>query len=151
MGRQNRIAFALASALALSALTAGCGGDSGDDDKAEPAPTTPSTAQLAKDDTSAKSNARNIATQMEVCFVDAQSYSGCALAPDGTVAGEPTGLTKGTAAGQVESSVTDLGYKITSKSKSGNTFVITKDASGSMKRTCTTKGRAGCPSSGSDW
>jgi ABC-type oligopeptide transport system substrate-binding subunit len=49
----------------------------------------------------------------------------------------------------VTATATDTSYKLTVKSKSGNSFVLAKDVSGPMKRTCTTGGQGGCPAGGS--
>jgi type IV pilus assembly protein PilA len=85
-------------------------------------------------DASAKSDARNMVTQVESCFADVQDYTQCDTAAElGT-----TGLNVGTGSGQVAvtASATD-GYTITAVSKSGNTFLITKTAGGPPTRTCT--------------
>jgi type IV pilus assembly protein PilA len=85
-------------------------------------------------DASAKSDARNMVTQVESCFADTQDYTGCDTAAElGT-----TGLNIGTGSGQVAvtASATD-GYTITAVSKSANTFLITKTAGGPPTRTCT--------------
>jgi type IV pilus assembly protein PilA len=73
-------------------------------------------------DASAKSDARNMVSQMESCFTDAQTYTGC---PTGN-----TGLDVGTGAGQVEVDVdaTGDGYVVTGHSVSGHDFLITRDA-----------------------
>jgi type IV pilus assembly protein PilA len=85
-------------------------------------------------DASAKSDARNLVTQVESCFADTQDYTGCDSAAElGT-----TGLAIGTSNGQVNivASAADS-YVITGYSKSGNTFLITKTAGGAPTRTCT--------------
>ena len=85
-------------------------------------------------DASAKSDARNMVTQVESCFADTQDYTQCDTAAElGT-----TGLNVGTGGGQVAvtASATD-GYTITAVSKSTNTFLITKAAGGAPTRTCT--------------
>jgi type IV pilus assembly protein PilA len=85
-------------------------------------------------DASAKSDARNMVTQVESCFADVQDYTLCDSAAElGT-----TGLDIGTGSGQVAvtASATD-GYTITAVSKSTNTFLITKTAGGPISRTCT--------------
>lgn len=160
MGRHNGGAQALATALALVALAAGCGDDSPAESErtdADPRASDEASRQHFEQgtDEAAKANARNLASAMEVCFVTEQSYDQCTLASDGTVGGEPTGLAEGNAGGEISSTGTDVGYVIKSKSESGNTFVITKAADGRPKRTCTTKGRGGCPSkgpsAGNDW
>ena len=91
-------------------------------------------------DASAKSDARNMVTQVESCFADTQDYTSCDTAAElGT-----TGLNVGTGSGQVAvtASATD-GYTITAVSKSTNTFLITKTAGGPPTRTCTGSG-GGC-------
>src|ERR1700761_1306241 len=71
-------------------------------------------------DASAKSDARNMVTQLESCYADAQKYDNCNVATSGIATGTGTGLTSITASGN--------GYTIVSTSKSGNTFTVTKDA-----------------------
>ena len=96
-------------------------------------------------DASAKSDARNLVSQVESCFADTQDYQLCDTAADlGT-----TGLNIGTSDGQVN--VTSGGatsYVITGYSKSGNDFVITKVNGGAPTRTCTTVNNGACPASG---
>jgi type IV pilus assembly protein PilA len=99
-------------------------------------------------DASAKSDARNAVTQIESCFVDEQTYANCGstAAPMSTA---NTGLQYGSAGGQVAITPNAaVGYTITAYSKSGNSFVITKTASG-ITRSCTTTGKGSCPSTGS--
>jgi type IV pilus assembly protein PilA len=75
-------------------------------------------------DSSAKSNARNAVSQMESCFTDAETYTGCTLTG--------SGLPVGTANGEVEISTagSDTGYGVTAHSKSGCGFVIVRGATG---------------------
>jgi type IV pilus assembly protein PilA len=88
-------------------------------------------------DASAKSDARNMVTQLESCYADAQTYSSCNLSTSGIATGTGTGLTTVTASGN--------GYTIVSTSKSANTFTVTKDATtGVAAKTC-----SGC--SGGSW
>jgi type IV pilus assembly protein PilA len=101
-------------------------------------------------DAAAKSDARNAVTQIESCFVDEQDYAKCGetATPMSTA---NTGLTYGTAGGQVTISGTSLtGYTISahSKSKSTTNFVITKSAAG-LSRTCDKPGQGSCPSNSS--
>jgi type IV pilus assembly protein PilA len=96
-------------------------------------------------DSSSKSDARNMVSQVESCYSDAQTYSNCTTA---TALGN-TGLTLGTNAGSV--AVTGAGtdtYTITASSKSGNSFVITKQTDGTVSRTCSSGGSGSCLSSG---
>src|SRR5829696_7837752 len=79
-------------------------------------------------DSSAKSDARNLVSHVESCYADKQDYSGCdTIAELGN-----TGLKlvdAAPAAGQVAVSGTAagvVGYVITAKSKSNNVFTITK-------------------------
>jgi type IV pilus assembly protein PilA len=87
-------------------------------------------------DASAKSDARNMVTQLESCYADTQTYDNCNVST--------SGIATGTAKGQTAIAPNDQVYAITSTSKSGNTFVITKAANGTITRSCT-----GC--TGSTW
>src|SRR3989440_11314902 len=100
-------------------------------------------------DADAKSNARNMVSQVESCFASEQDYQQCTNPAN-------TGLSIGTGAGQV--SVASSGatnYTVTGKSKAttggGNhTFIITKSGlGGASPRTCTVAGNGGCPTNGS--
>ena len=101
-------------------------------------------------DASAKSDARNMVSQVESCYATEQTYVSCdtnnELSGGGT---EPTGLDFGTGAGQVEvTGAAANAYTVIGHSRSGNDFTITK-AAGTTTRTCTTTGKGACPSSGS--
>ena len=94
-------------------------------------------------DSSAKSDARNLVTHVESCFADVQDYTQCDTAADlGT-----TGLNYGSAQGMVEvtGSATN-GWTIVGHSKSGNNFTITKAAGGAPTRSCSGSG-GGCKNS----
>jgi type IV pilus assembly protein PilA len=85
-------------------------------------------------DSSAKSDSRNLVTQVESCFADTQDYRQCVTSAQlGT-----TGLSLGTGQGQVNvtSGAAD-GYVVTGYSKSGNTFSMTKTGGNAPTRTCT--------------
>jgi type IV pilus assembly protein PilA len=91
-------------------------------------------------DASAKSNARNMVTQVESCVADSPGdYSGC-TAPTNT------GLSIGTAntlPGDEAVAVTNVlstkdGYTVMAKSKSGNYFAIQRAADGSINKKCGT-------------
>ena len=96
-------------------------------------------------DASAKSDARNLVSQVESCFADTQTYVTCQTSAQlGT-----TGLSIGSAAGNVEVTAAAVdGYTIVGHSKSLNNFTITKTAGGAPVRTCTTSGSGGCKSDG---
>jgi type IV pilus assembly protein PilA len=93
-------------------------------------------------DSSAKSDARNMVSQMESCYTDNNTYTGCP--------GSATGLNVGTGSGQVSATPNSAGdgYSVVATSKSGNTFTITKASSGTISRSCTGS-NGGC--SGGTW
>ena len=141
--KQGHLAAAVA---ALGLAITGCG----DDDKSnrEKAYTPPETAQPAgggdatKQDAEAKAQARELATGVEACFVDQQTYEACT---------EPEGVDVpvGTGPGQVEVKDTGLAtYTVAAHSRSGNSFEVSKGEDGSMTRTCEKPGNGGCPASG---
>ena len=86
-------------------------------------------------DADAKSNARNLQTLVEACGIDnAGDYSKCDTKAELDTAGDSGGLTYGTANGNVN--ITGAGqdaYVITSYSKSGKNFTITKASTGVTK------------------
>jgi type IV pilus assembly protein PilA len=97
-------------------------------------------------DSSAKSDARNLVSQVESCFTDTQDYAQCT----NSTQLPNTGLTLGSTTGSVE--VTTAGtntYAIVGHSKSGNNFTITKGTNGAITRTCGTAGSGSCLSGGS--
>ena len=98
-------------------------------------------------DTDAKSNARNMVSQLESCYSQDQDYTNCATSEDVTSSGLPMGSAKG----QVELSGLGLAaYTITGHSQSGTDFTITKTGGAAVVRACTAakKGKGGCPSTG---
>ena len=103
-------------------------------------------SQRAKgQDTEAKSNARNLVSQLESCYTQDQAYTNCATSEDVTKSGLPIG----SADGQVTFvAVGTDGYTITAPSKSANSFTIKKVGGAAVVRECTTTGKGGCPSDG---
>ena len=112
-------------------------------------------------DSEAKSNARNMVSQVESCFADTQDYRLC----DTTTANNPagvtdslgtTGLSTGTGAGQVEvTASTASQYAVTARSQAESdvsgtmtrhNFTITKAATGVVTRDCGPRGQGGCKS-----
>ena len=99
-------------------------------------------------DSAAKSNARNLVSQMESCFTEAETYVGC-YAKIQTA--NDTGLPLGSGVGQVEvtaGSESTTGYVVvaTSKAKTGatsHTFTITHSGTGDV-RTCGPASKGGC-------
>src|SRR5687767_13862711 len=102
---------ALPLLLVATALGA-CGGD--DEAPSEPPPSTdPGVA--------ARSDARNLATQLEACFVDTQDYAGCASQ---------------TAGSATVASADAQSYVIVARSPAGTEFRLTRAAGGTVTRTC---------------
>jgi type IV pilus assembly protein PilA len=95
-------------------------------------------------DSSAKSDARNMVSQIESCFTDEQTYVTCTQPPN-------SGLTYGSGTGSVEmiGTPTTTTYTVVGHSKSNNDFTITKNANGSVVRSCTTAGSGSCLTGGS--
>ena len=96
-------------------------------------------------DASAKSDARNMVSQMESCFAQEQTYIGCDTSQDVTT----SGLKKGTNKGEVEITGTAVdGYTIIGHSQSGNNFSIIKAGGAAPTRKCSTVNTGACPSGG---
>jgi type IV pilus assembly protein PilA len=95
-------------------------------------------------DSSSKSDARNMVSQVESCYSDAQTYSQCTST---TQLGN-TGLAVGNASGQVSVVAGTDVYTISASSKSGNSFTITKQTDGTVSRTCSTQGSGSCLATG---
>ena len=102
-------------------------------------------------DANAKSDARNVVSQLESCFTNNETYTGSTVSGTSvsTCLGSDTGLNIGTGQGQVDvTSASDKGFVVMAKSKSGSTFSITKNVnSGVISRSCT--GTTGTCSGGS--
>ena len=102
-------------------------------------------------DGEAKSNARNMVSQVESCYSQKQSYTNCVTTDD---LGN-TGLTIGDQPGQVEVAATGTngtGYTITGHSKSGNSFTISKDGTtGATTRSCDSSGAGNGGCDGTSW
>ena len=107
-------------------------------------------------DSAAKANARNVVSQMESCFTQAETYAGC----DATVTSEGNGLpmmatatltvTEGKV-GVVASDANNYAVVATSKAKTGasnHSFRIDHNAATGDTRTCTPAGKGGCGGSG---
>ena len=97
-------------------------------------------------DSSAKSDVRNLVSHVEGCFVETQDYSQCDTAGElGT-----TGLAIGSGPGQVEvASAAVSTFTATAYSRSGNTFSATRTVGGGYTRACTNAGEGGCRSDSS--
>ena len=94
-------------------------------------------------DSAAKSDARNMASHMESCFTNKETYAGCTASQDVT----GSGITVGTGVGQV--AITEdaaVGYTLVGTSKSGNKFTYKKSGS-TVTRSCTVASTGGCGNS----
>jgi type IV pilus assembly protein PilA len=99
-------------------------------------------------DASAKSNARNMLSQMEACFTDRQDYSQCTSNATILDFNLPIDTTFPPGTGNVGAQATSTTYTIVAHSLSGNYFTLTKLASGTVSRTCITAGTAACTAAG---
>ena len=101
-------------------------------------------------DSSAKSDARNLVSQVESCYATEQNYTLCDTQTE-LEAGEgvgSTGLTFGTGDGEVEvTAATATTWTIVGHSRSTNDFTIAKSGTG-IARTCSTGGKGACPTGG---
>ena len=97
-------------------------------------------------DASAKSDARNLVSQVEACFADTQDYAQCNTASAlGT-----TGLSYGSTAGSVQvAAATTSTFTVTAHSQSDALYLISRLATGGYNRTCSPVG-GGCKSSGAN-
>jgi type IV pilus assembly protein PilA len=96
-------------------------------------------------DASAKSDARNLVSQIESCYTTTNDYQLC---EEGDAALDTEGID------MADSTVTSSGQRdfvITSTSDSNNTFTITKTAGGAPVRSCSSAGttKGGC--NGATW
>jgi type IV pilus assembly protein PilA len=97
-------------------------------------------------DADAKSATRNLASHMESCFTNAESYANCDTHPDIT----GSGIARGTADGQVTVTPNGTtGYTLVGHSRSGNDFTYLKSG-GAVTRECSTAGTGGCGNSTSN-
>ena len=101
-------------------------------------------------DSAAKSNARNMLSQMETCFTDHQTYTQCTSNATIVNTNLPIDNNFPPGAGNVAAQGTTSTYTIVAQSMSGNFFTIEKGTSGAVTRTCTTAGLGSC-ANGSTW
>jgi type IV pilus assembly protein PilA len=91
-------------------------------------------------DANAKSDARNLVSQLESCFTDSETYQGSNVSGStaSSCLGSDTGLSIGPGPGKVDvTSANDKGFVVVAKSKTGTTFSITKDVTnGVISRSC---------------
>jgi type IV pilus assembly protein PilA len=104
-------------------------------------------------DASAKSNARNMVSQVESCYTTTSTYASCTVSgattsSEGTPVG--TSMDTGGVKGTNVTSANATSYVVTATSDTGNTFIITKTDGAGPGRTCTSTGSAkgGCNAAG---
>ena len=109
-------------------------------------------SQRAKaQDADAKSDARNMESQIEACWHNTGGYVGCAA----SLTANSTGLSIGGAPGQVQIvQETTNGYEITAMSVSNtggpnHTYTVIHNIGGIFDRQCAPAGQGGCQSDGS--
>ena len=95
-------------------------------------------------DSSAKSDARNMVSQIESCYTDAQSYDQCTSAAQLPNTGLPIVNWGAQAGGEVGASEASNSDTIAAKSKSGTWFTITKNTAGATTRSCRTDKTSSC-------
>jgi type IV pilus assembly protein PilA len=107
-------------------------------------------------DASAKSNARNLVSQVESCYADSTDYTQCDSIVELTQNGNTsTGLplvngVPATKSAQVGvSAPTPTSYTITAASKSGVNYVINRTNQGTITRTCAPVSTGSCGAGGS--
>jgi type IV pilus assembly protein PilA len=99
-------------------------------------------------DSSAKSDARNMVSQIETCFTDSQDYSSCTSNATIVNTNLPIDDNMPPAVGSVAARGDTSTFTIVASSRSGNSFTIRKQSSGTITRTCTSGGSGGCLTSG---
>ena len=96
-------------------------------------------------DASAKSDARNLVSQVESCYTTTNDYRDCA---EGDAGLDTEGIDM--AKSNVTSTASD-GYTVVSTSDSNNTFTITKSGGGSPVRSCSSAGTTKGACDGGSW
>ncbi|MGI8511170.1 MAG: type IV pilin protein [Solirubrobacteraceae bacterium] len=96
-------------------------------------------------DSSSKSDARNLVSHVESCYATSQDYSACDTLAELSNPGTSVGLDYGGGQGQVQVTAPagSDNYAIVATSKSGRTFTITKANTGTITRSCSSNG-GGC-------
>jgi type IV pilus assembly protein PilA len=95
-------------------------------------------------DSDAKSNARNLVSSLESYYASERKYTGADTSADVTKSGIPIG----TGMGKAQLTLASETYTIVAHSQSDTKFTITKDAAGTVSRSCDKHGQGGCPSDG---
>ena len=98
--------------------------------------------QAKSQDANAKSDARNLASQVQACYTTTESYDDCE-------SGDTT-LEDGGLPASVSALAVPGGFDVTSVSRSGNTFVIER-RNGDLTRSCSDAGTSMGGCDGSSW
>jgi type IV pilus assembly protein PilA len=99
----------------------------------------------------AKSNARNLVSQVESCFAREEDYTRCTSAAqlDSPVSDFGSQPGQVTVTGATAKTYTIEAYSKANQSGTVDTYTITRDlAAGSFDRACTPAGKGGCPANG---
>jgi type IV pilus assembly protein PilA len=101
-------------------------------------------------DSNAKSDARNLVSEVESCFTEKENYSSCTTNANDSLGTTGLPLTTGAPASSSGSvgvgAANGDGFTIVAASKSGNMFSIEHNTAGTVTRTCSTSGtsKGGC-------
>src|SRR5690242_9380760 len=105
-------------------------------------------------DANAKSDARNLVSQVESCYTSTEDYS-AAQCKDPANTGLPVAASGAVpAASSASVAVTDAttdSYTIVAASKSGGYFSIAKSSNGTLVRSCSTNNSKGACGTGGTW
>ena len=109
--------------------------------------------QKKGEDAEAKSNARNAVSQVESCYSNERDYGNCLTATQLGNTGLPIQAAAANTASIQIAANTATGYTVTSNSKNGNVYKISKNpTTGELTRDCSlasgASDRGGCPASG---
>jgi type IV pilus assembly protein PilA len=100
-------------------------------------------------DATAKSDATNLALQVETCNVEAHDFRQCDSEAEIVAASGAIGATWGTGPGEVAVTASAANtYTVVGHSTTGTRFTLAMLATGSRDRSCTPTGRGGCPTDG---
>ncbi|MDX6698638.1 MAG: type pilus assembly protein PilA [Solirubrobacteraceae bacterium] len=101
-------------------------------------------------DAAARSDAAEVAAQMEQCRVGTDDFGDCDTATklDAELGSAP-GVTYGSGAGTLDvESTTPSTFRLRARSTSGASYTIARPPTGPTDRTCTPHGTGGCPPDG---
>jgi type IV pilus assembly protein PilA len=103
-------------------------------------------------DGSAKSDARNMVSQVESCYAQTQDYTDCDAGTIGNTGLDVVYAAGDPGPGKVGFNATAANtYVITAESKSGNTFSITKETDGTSERSCDGSAATNGGCNGTSW